>query len=83
MVEFAGEPLATLPPNVAPEPVLWASRGEFSRAFTQPVPGDNPGRWRAQFDLAVTGTDPVDMRLFLRSGDAVLSETWLYQYRPF
>ncbi|WP_291954724.1 glucan biosynthesis protein D [Chelatococcus sp.] len=83
MVEFSGEPLATLPPNVAPEPVLWASRGEFSRAFTQRVPGDNPARWRAQFDLAVDGKGPVDMRLFLRSGDTILSETWLYQYHPF
>jgi glucans biosynthesis protein len=82
MVEFSGKPLADLPPNVSPEPVLWASRGTFSGAFTQPVPGEAPDRWRAQFDLAVTGKEPVDMRLFLRSGDAVLSETWLYQYHP-
>jgi len=23
------------------------------------------------------------MRLFLKAGDKVLTETWLYQYRPF
>jgi glucans biosynthesis protein len=26
--------------------------------------------------------EPVDMRCYLRSGDQVLSETWLYQYHP-
>ena len=28
------------------------------------------------------GTDPVEMRCYLRQGDEVLSETWLYQYHP-
>ncbi|WP_193385252.1 glucan biosynthesis protein, partial [Pseudomonas syringae] len=41
------------------------------------------GHWRAQFDLMVDGTDPVDIRLYLRLGDQTLSETWLYQYHPF
>ena len=43
---------------------------------------DVPGHWRAQFDLTVEGTDPVEMRCFLRGGDKVLTETWLYQYLP-
>jgi periplasmic glucans biosynthesis protein len=25
----------------------------------------------------------VEMRLYLKAGDQVLTETWLYQYRPF
>ena len=29
------------------------------------------------------GVDPVEMRLFLRAGKKILSETWLYQYHPF
>jgi glucans biosynthesis protein len=29
------------------------------------------------------GEDPVEMRCFLRAGDKVLTETWLYQYLPF
>ena len=29
-----------------------------------------------------TGTEPVEMRCYLRKGDEVLSETWLYQYHP-
>ena len=41
-----------------------------------------PGHWRTQFDLAVTSADPVELRCYLRSGDEVLSETWLFQYHP-
>jgi periplasmic glucans biosynthesis protein len=83
MVEFKGPPLEVLPFGVKPEPVLWASRGTFSYVFTEAVPDDVPGHWRAQFDLTVTGPDPVEMRLYLRAGDKTLSETWLYQYHPF
>ncbi len=83
MVEFKGPPLETLPFGVKPEPVLWASRGTFSYIFTEAVPDDVAGHWRAQFDLTVTGPEPVEMRLFLRAGEKILSETWLYQYHPF
>ena len=83
MVEFLGGPLADLPFGVKPEPVLWASRGTFSYILTEAVPDGVAGHWRAQFDLTVTGNDPVDMRLYLKNGDKVLSETWLYQYLPF
>jgi glucans biosynthesis protein len=83
MVEFKGPPLEALPFGVKPEPVLWASRGTFSYIFTEAVPDDMPGHWRAQFDFTVNGGEPVEMRLFLRAGEKILSETWLYQYHPF
>ena len=83
MVEFLGGPLAALPFGVKPEPVLWSSRGKFSYVYTEAVPDDIPGHWRAQFDLTVDGHDPVEIRLFLRANDQVLTETWLYQYHPF
>jgi glucans biosynthesis protein len=83
MVEFLGGPLADLPFGVKPEPVLWAARGKFSYVFTEAVPDDVPGHWRAQFDFTAEGTEPVDMRLYLRSGERTLSETWLFQYHPF
>jgi len=83
MVEFVGEPLTKLAYGQQPEAVLSASRGSFSYVFTEAVPNDVPGHWRAQFDLTAEGTEPVEMRLFLRLGDTVLSETWLYQYHPF
>jgi glucans biosynthesis protein len=83
MVEFLGAPLEKLAFGVKPEAVLWASRGEFSYVFTEAVPDDVPGHWRAQFDLTVPGTEPVEMRLYLRNGNETLSETWAYQYHPF
>jgi glucans biosynthesis protein len=83
VVEFLGDPLAKLPYGVKPEPVLWASRGTFSYVFTEAVPDDVPGHWRAQFDLTVEGTEPVEMRLHLKANDIVLSENWLFQYHPF
>jgi glucans biosynthesis protein len=82
MVEFKGEPLTRLAKGVIPQPVLSATRGEFSNLLTEAVPNDVPGHWRTQFDVTVTGAEPVELRCFLRSGDQVLSETWLYQYHP-
>jgi len=82
MVEFRGGGLSSLPFGVKPEPVLWSSRGEFSYIFTEAVPDNVPGHWRAQFDLAVSGKEPVEMRLFLKSANEVLSETWSYDYHP-
>ncbi len=79
MVEFLGGPLARLPVGVQPEAVLSAPRGTFSYVFTEAVPNDVPGHWRAQFDYTPEGPGPVDLRLFLKNGDATLSETWLYQ----
>ena len=83
MVEFKGGPLENIPFGVKPEAVLWASRGSFSYVFTEAVPNDVAGHWRAQFDLTVQGAEPVEMRLFLKNGDETLSENWLYQYHPF
>jgi glucans biosynthesis protein len=84
MVEFSGPPLVDLPFGVKPDAVLWASRGAFSYVFTEAVPDDSPGHWRAQFDFtAGEGVEPVEMRLFLRQGDRILSETWMFQYHPF
>src|SRR5258706_372944 len=75
MVEFLGAPLAKLPFGVKPEAVLWASRGEFSYVFTEAGPDDVLGHWRAQFDLTVQGTEPVEMRLYLKIGADALSQT--------
>lgn len=82
MLEFKGGPLERLPFGVKPEAVLSASRGAFSYILTEAVPNDVPGHWRVQFDLSVSGGDPVEMRCFLKAGDTVLTESWLYQYWP-
>lgn len=82
VVEFAGASLAALAPGVRPKAVVSASHGRLSAVFTEPVPDDATGRWRALFDLEVQGQEPVELRLYLRAGEQVLSETWLYQHHP-
>ena len=81
-VEFLGGTLANLPFGVLPEPVIWVGRGTVSLVQMEAVPDDVPGHWRLFFDLTVDGLEPVDMRVFLRQGDTVLSETWLYLFEP-
>jgi glucans biosynthesis protein len=46
----------------------------------EPVPGTR--RWRAIFDLKSEGTDPVELRMYIRGNGEALTETWLYQFRP-
>jgi periplasmic glucans biosynthesis protein len=82
-VEFLGGPLKDVPYGVKPELVLWASRGEFTYTYAEAVPDDVPGHWRALFDLTAGGSEPIELRLYLKNGEQVLTETWLYQYRPF
>ncbi len=82
VVEFLGGPLGSLPFGVKPQPVLSASSGNFTDAFTEAVPDGIAGHWRAQFDFTPAGPEVIDMRLFLRLGEHTLSETWLYQFHP-
>lgn len=81
VVEFLGPPLAALPPGVKPQAIVTASRGEIVNPFVEPLPNDVAGHWRAVFDLKVAPGDPVELRLFLRAGAQVLTETWAYQYQ--
>ena len=81
-VEFIGGTLANLPFGVLPEPAIWVSRGTISLVLMEAVPDNVPGHWRLFFDLTVDGQEPVDMRVFLRQGDTLLSETWLYLFEP-
>jgi periplasmic glucans biosynthesis protein len=83
MIEFLGGPLEALPSGVKPEVDLFASRGTFSYILTEAIPNDVPGHWWTQFDLTVEGADPVEMRALLKVHGKPVSETWLYQYRPF
>src|SRR5579871_3352825 len=84
MVEWLGEPLRQLPFGSIPELAVSTSRGTFGPyQLVEAVPDGVPGHWRAQFDLIVDGTDPVELRAFLKSGDKTLTETWMFQYHPF
>ncbi|MDX6748522.1 glucan biosynthesis protein D [Geminicoccaceae bacterium 1502E] len=80
VVEFEGRPLKGIPWGIMPKPVITASRGEVSYVFAEPIP--NTTRWRAQWDLSVEGSAPVELRLYMELGGRPLTETWLYQFRP-
>lgn len=80
MVTFADGPIAELADDAEVKVKIEASRGEVSYVFTERVPGTR--RWRAQFDLAATGPEPVEIRAFLHQGGKPLTETWLYQHHP-
>ena len=81
VVDFEGPSLEGLRKGEDVQAVVATSRGDILHAFTFQLVGSK--RWRAIFELSVAGEDPVDLRLFLRLGDNALTETWLYQYRPF
>jgi glucans biosynthesis protein len=80
-IDFAGGDLSLLGPKARVEAVITASRGRVEITSARPLASING--WRAMFDLVPPpGTEPIDLRVFLRSGDQALSETWLYQYSP-
>ena len=81
-VEFLGGSLGNLPFGVLPEPSIWVGRGEVSLVQMEAVPDNVPGHWRLFFDLKVDGNEPVDMRVYLKRDDTLLSETWLYLFEP-
>lgn len=80
VVEFAGDSLDDLSDGAVPVARISASRGEVSYVFVERVPGTK--RWRAQFDVAAEGKEPLGLRLYLAHAGAPLTETWLYQHFP-
>lgn len=82
MVEFHGDVLEQLPADAHIDAVVSASRGTLKDIKVNKLPSGK-GHWRTFFDLHVDGKEPVELRLYLKSGDKTLSETWMYQYLPF
>ncbi|MCW5574864.1 MAG: glucan biosynthesis protein D [Burkholderiales bacterium] len=81
-VDFAGGGLAALGKKAKVEPVIVASRGDIEITSARPL--DAIQGYRAMFDLKPVddSVEPVNLRLYLRSGGRTLSETWLYQWMP-
>lgn len=81
VVDYRGSKVASLMRGDG-KPRITLSRGTVSLADAYPVVGQ-PGLYRAFFDTVVTGTEPIDMRMFVEGKDGeALTETWLYQYFP-
>ncbi|WP_227663300.1 glucan biosynthesis protein [Marinobacter halophilus] len=61
--------------------VITASRGRVEITSARPLASIDG--YRAMFDLVPNDAlEPIDLRLQLRLGDQILTETWLYQYTP-
>jgi glucans biosynthesis protein len=80
VVDFSGGALNQMAQRYDIKAMATASRGGIENPYVLKVVGTD--RWRAVFDLKLEGSQPADLRLFLRLGDKTLSETWLYQYFP-
>jgi glucans biosynthesis protein len=83
-LDWAGGILANMPesPEAAEgiEFVPSAPHGRFDRVHTMRVQGT--ARWRAIFEYAAEGNDPVDLRGYLRRRGDAISETWLFKFVP-
>ena len=81
VIDWQGPVFAGLGREDGVELVVTASRGVVSNAYSHPVV-DQRERWRSLFDIEASGTEPVDMRAYLRRKGTALSETWIAQYFP-
>ena len=81
-IDFAGGELARLQAGAPVEPVISVSRGKVEITSARPLDAING--YRAMFDLVPPddSTEQITLRLYLRSGDRTLTETWLYQLQP-
>ena len=79
VIDFGGKDLPSPAPDAPVESTAQASHGTIRNLVTEK--NEVTGGWRCFFDLADAGKEPVDLRLFLRVGSEVISETWVYHYR--
>jgi glucans biosynthesis protein len=80
VIDFEGGRLGELPEKAKIEPVITASRGQIKEPAARPLKGTKA--WRCNFDLISDGSEPVDLRCYLRDDKGALTETWLYQWTP-
>jgi periplasmic glucans biosynthesis protein len=78
VIEFVGPSLRSVGPEAAVDALVSSSSG----SITPPIVQFNPetGGRRVFFELQPSGDGPVDLRCFLRHGNDVLSETWVFQW---
>jgi glucans biosynthesis protein len=80
VIDFAGGRLHNLSPDTTVEAVITASAGTIDNQTVHRNPFIDG--WRVFFDVKPTGSTPVELRCFLKSGEDTLTETWSYQWEP-
>lgn len=78
VIDFAGPPLAELPPDADITPVVTHSAGEILSQTLERV--DDVGVWRLVIDIAAPGQPLVELSAHLAGFGRKLTETWLYQW---
>jgi glucans biosynthesis protein len=79
VVEFLGGLLTQLPDGLAPDASVGLSRGTVIYQEVEAMPNGVRGNWRVYFDVAARPGDPIELRVYLFSGERQLTETWLYR----
>ena len=91
VVDFEGDALRRLPANAVVEGIVTvvASEGKGAGSLRpaelleqQVIRNPVTGGWRLVFQVKPPDDDPVELRAFLRHGDAVVTETWSYLLMP-
>ena len=78
VLDCAGEALKSLPTDPPPRISVSADKGKILNPVALAAP--ELGGWRLSFELQPEGADTVELRAQLLSGDAPLTETWLYRW---
>ncbi|WP_127144532.1 glucan biosynthesis protein [Pelagibacterium montanilacus] len=80
VVDFAGGLLDEIAPETQIDLFNSAGGGRIESATLSYLAGE--GIWRAVFDVEPRGFDPVELKAYLVGAGKVLTETWIYQWRP-
>ncbi len=80
VVDFQGGKLSQFSRRGDIELAVSAPSGFIERQSIYPVVDTD--LWRAMFDFTAGSENPVDIKLCLRKGGEMLSETWLFQHLP-
>ncbi|SHE88717.1 glucans biosynthesis protein [Modicisalibacter ilicicola DSM 19980] len=83
VVDFQGGPFPfDADEEITVEPVIENSAGRVEITSARPLNAIQG--YRAMFDVVPPddGTDPINLRLYLKAGDKPLTETWIYQWTP-
>ncbi len=81
-IDFAGEIFSTLDADRPAQAVIKVSAGRSEIESTRPLHSING--YRVMFDLVPPdeSEQPINIEVQLKSGERVISETWMYQWSP-
>lgn len=80
VLDFVGKKLNQYPADTAVQGIISASTGTVTPAIVQK--NQMTGGWRLFFEFTPEPNKAAELRVFLKSGYDVLTETWSYQWDP-